>query len=245
MKSTLKTLAIALLSLTLVISCKKNDTTTPETTVTEDDAADVVASAIGTGGYGFTSSANEASQKTNFGSNTPQPCLYSLDTTYTKASPAGSLFVYNYSLRYKYQMFCTNGILQNMVFDLITSGNIDFPRVSGTTNATGKLTITGLNPSATAYVANGTYVRNGSATSKVRNKNTFTYQVNLSVSNLSVLKSNYSVQSGTGTVTISATTTSGKVFNFTGALTYVNATTATLVIGTRTFTINLPDSSVL
>ena len=52
MKSTLKTFAVALLSLTLAISCKKNDTT-PEVTLTEDDAADVVASAIGTGGYGL------------------------------------------------------------------------------------------------------------------------------------------------------------------------------------------------
>lgn len=245
-------ITIVALCLTLGFTqCKKKESEptpepTPEVVITEDDAADIIASSTGSGSYGMTSSTSDASQKTYNASNVSTPCLYSLDTTYTKANPTNTLgATYNYNLNYKYQMYCTSGILTSMVFNLTTSGNLEMPRISATTSSTGTLTLTGLLTSATAYTANGTYVRNGSATSKVRNKNGYTYQINFNLSNLSVNKTSYAVQSGSGAITFSATTTTGKVYNFSGTLTYLNSTQATLVINSKTYTINIPNSEVM
>lgn len=249
----MKTTKITIVALCLTLGftqCKKKEneeTTNPtqEVVITEDDAADLVASSTGSGSYGMTSSTSDASQKTYIASNTPTPCLYSLDTTYTKANSTNTLGItYSYNLHYKYQMYCTSGVLSNMVFNLTTSGNLETARLSASTSSSGTLTLTGLLPSATSYSANGSYVRNGSATSKVRNKNGYTYQLNFNLSNLSINKTGYTVQSGTGTVTISATTSTGKAYTFTGTLTYVNATTATLIINSKTYTINIPNSEV-
>jgi hypothetical protein len=248
MKTTTKIIAMAgiSLSLTLATGCKKNDdkpeeTPVLETTVTNDDAADIVASSISTGASGSSTTYTDAAQRTYVASNASTPCLFSLDTTFSRANMSGSTIIYNYNLNYKYQMYCTNNILTSMVFSLTTSGNIDLPRMSASTSAVGSLTLTGITAGNTAYTANGSYTRNGSATSKIRARNSFTYQLNLSVSNLSILKSNYTVQSGSGNVTISATSSTGRVANFSGTLTYVNATTATLVLNGTTYTINLPN----
>jgi hypothetical protein len=250
----MKTTKIAIVALCLTLGfthCKKktSDPTpepTPEVVITEDDAADIIASSTGSGSYGMSSSTSDASQRTYVASNSLVPCLYSLDTTFTKTNPTNSLGItYSYSLNYKYQMYCTSNILTNMVFQLSTSGNLELPKVSASSNSTGTLTLTGILPSSISYTANGNYVRNGSATSKVRNKNSYTYQLNFNLSNLSISKTTYAVQSGSGTITFVATTTTGKVYNFTGTLTYVNAATATLVINGKTYTVNIPTSDIL
>jgi hypothetical protein len=237
---------IVLVSSVMITSCKKKtEETAPvettETTVTNDDAADIVASSVGTGGSGSTSSTSDAAQKTSSASSLPTACMYSLDTTFTRVNSAGSYATYSYNLNYKYQMYCTSSVLTDMVFNLTTSGNLDLPRMSTSSSASGTLTLTGLQSAATSYSANGTYLRSGNATSKVRAKNSFSYQLNLNLSNLSIAKTTYAVQSGSGSVTITAVTSTGKTFNFTGVLTYVNATTATLLIGSKSYTINLPN----
>ena len=247
MKINLKNTAYSILLMSLALSCKKEDTTPDEPfeiTITEEDAADLVASAIGTGTYGLTSSTTAAAQKTTFAYNQSVPCLYSLDTTLSKSNPVGSAITYSYNLNYNYQMYCTNGIPTSLICNLSSSGNLDQLRMSASSTVTGALTFTGFAPSDTLYSVNGDYSRNGSATSKIRAKNSFTYTLSLDLTNVSVSKTNYSLVSGSSTVTFSATSSTGKVFNFSGTLTYVNATTATLVINGQTFTINIPESLV-
>ncbi len=250
----MKSIKITILALSLIlglVQCKKKTTDpTPEpaaeVVVTDDDAADIVASSTGSGSYGSSSSASDASQKTYMASNYPTPCLYSLDTTYSKINPINTLGItYNYNLHYKYQMYCSSNVLTSMVFQLSTSGNLELPRLTASTSSTGTLTLTGLLPSATSYTANGSYIRNGSATSKVRNKTGYTYQLNFNLSNLSINKTSYLIQSGSGTVTITATTSTGKVYNFTGNLTYLTTTTASLVINGKTYVINIPNSEIM
>jgi hypothetical protein len=250
MKTSKLTIVALCLALGFTQCKKKTSDPTPEprseVVVTEDDAADIVASSAGSGSYGMSSSASDASQKTYVASNSSVPCLYSLDTTFTKTNTTNSLGItYNYSLNYKYQMYCTGNILTSMVCQVTTSGNVELPRVSASANSTGNLTLTGILPSSTSYTANGSYVRNGTATSKVRNKNSYTYTLNFNLSNLSINKTNYAVQSGSGTITITATTSTGKAYNFTGTLTYLNATTAALIINGKNYTVNIPTSDIL
>lgn len=235
--------AMAIISSILIASCKKDTTETPTaTTITSDDAADIVASSIGIASSGSTSSISDGAQKAFFASTLPTPCIFGLDTTYTKSNTPGSYATYNYNLHYTYQMYCISSVPTSLIFNLTTNGNLDLPRLFTSTNASGVLTLTGLLPSNSTYIANGTYTRKGSAISKVRAKNSFSYQLNLNLSNVSIAKTTYAVQAGTCDVTIIATTSTGKIVSFKGLLTYLNATTASLEIGGKTYTINLPKS---
>lgn len=247
MKTNVKISVLSLFIASCFASCKKEDPKPEEPTpitITEDDAADVVASAIGTGTYGLSSSASESAQKANFAYNQLVPCLYSLDTAIVKTSPIGSAISYNYNLNYGYQMYCTNGIPQNFVCTMSSSGNLDQIRMSASSTATGTLTFTGLAPSATEYTLNGTYTREGSAESKIRAKNSFTYTLTINVTDFIINKTSYEIEGGSSTVTLTASTSTGNTFTFNGSLSYIDENTASLVIGSRTFTINIPNSTV-
>lgn len=247
MKTNVKTSVLALFIVTSLVSCKKEDPKPEEptpVTITEDDAADLVAIALGTGTYGLTSSASESAQKANFAYNQLVPCLYNLDTSIVKTSPIGSAISYNYNLNYGYQMYCTNAIPQNFVCTMSSSGDLDQIRMSASSTATATLTFTGLAPGATEYTLNGTYTREGSATSKIRAKNSFTYTLTINVNDFTINKTSYAIEGGSGTVSLTANTSTGNTFTFNGTLTYLDANTATLVVGSRTFTINIPNSMV-
>lgn len=226
----------------LISSCKKDPV--EEITITDEDAADLIASSVGTKSYGVTSSTSDATEKSTQATATSEPCLYSLDSNFTKTNPAGSITTFSYTMNYKAQMYCTSNLPSEMVFQLTSQGNLDMPRVSSSSTATGTLTLTNILPSSDVVTASGSYNKSGSATSKVRAKNSFSYQLKLDLSNLQVSKSTYAVESGTANVTLTATTSQNKSFNFTGTLTYVDANTATLVISGKTYTINITTSQV-
>jgi hypothetical protein len=192
MKSIIKISIIAGFGLTFFVACKKGKAES-KMSITGDDAADVIAASIGTSAYGSTAISSDAAQKTFSASTTVAPCLYGLDTSFSRSNIPGSNITYTYNLNYKYQMYCSNAILQSMVFNLTTNGNLESIRLSVVSDASGIITFTGLLPTSQSYTANGTYTRNGSVVSKVRNKNAFTYQLDLKLVNLSISKSNYSV----------------------------------------------------
>jgi hypothetical protein len=246
MKTNVKNSVLALSILVFAVSCKKEEPTPTETpiTITEDDAADLVASSIGTGTYGVSSSTNEAAQRTTYAYNQPVPCLYSLDTTIVKQSPNGGAISYNYNLNYGYQMYCTNAVPTSLVCTMSSTGQLDQIRMSASSTASGSLTFTGLAPSASQYTLSGTYQREGSASSKVRAKNSFTYNLTINISDFLVNKTSYQIEGGSSTVSLVATTSTGKTFSFSGSLSYIDENTASLVIGSRTFTINIPNSTV-
>ena len=52
------------------------------------------------------------------------------------------------------------------------------------------------------------------------------------------------IQSGTDNLTLTATTTTGKLYNFSGTFTYVIAMVATLIINGKTYTINIHNNEV-
>jgi hypothetical protein len=240
----------AFLYLLTILSCKKKEEqttpsqTTPEITITSEDVADLVAVSISTSSEGLNSNTAEIAAKISFVNNQLSPCGYNLDTSISRSTPIGSAISFTYNLNYSYQMYCNGFIPDNMLVEMTANGDLEQVRLTATSQSTGNLTFTGLTPNFTSYLLNGTYSRTGSATSKVREKNTFSYSLTLNLSDLSVSKTDYYIDSGSCTLTFAATISSGKVFNFTGTLTYVDENTANLVIGGTTYSINIPSSLV-
>jgi hypothetical protein len=86
---------------------------------------------------------------------------------------------------------------------------------------------------------NGEYKRAGSFQSKIGNKASGNSSVDITVTNLTITKSNRKIASGSGTIAITGTGPKGGTFSYTGTIVFNGDETATLTINSNAYTVNL------
>lgn len=257
------TIGIFLLAGTMLTSCNKED----EEAITEADAVDVVEGTLSASTYGIAESVEYASkmavnvvegtlpastygtaESVEYASKiaeenevyTQTPTVncgqvYSKDTI-VSASQAN--FSYNYNLQYSYQITCTDaGYPQTFMYNHLMDGTYETRRMSSNDNAESALVITGLEPATVNATVNGTYERNGTQQSKVRNLRSFSSVINYNLSNLSVDKMRQKILSGTATLTI-ILTADGITKDYNANLTFLGNNSVTLVINGNSYPIS-------
>lgn len=265
MKSLLATLRYglmltAIVTATVMSGCK-DSATSPEVTVTEDDAADAVAASFGESSGGFTAQMSDVGTLAKGGSLTGtigkgDGAHLLRDTTIVRSKTntiLGKIYTWNYTFKfgYKYVLSDTseqdtyNPLLKGLKFGYSMHGTYDTPRISSNDSATAVWTVTGISPQAAYYVLNGTYYRGGSQTGKVRGR-TFSSTINVTLNNLHIdPTSPHTVQSGTATIAFAGSSSTGKSFSHSGTLTFNGNKMATLVTQSgKTYLINLATGEV-
>ena len=231
-----------------VSSCSKDNSSTTSTPVTEADAAQVTTDAVSPSSGGMVGQVNSAaslySGSTVTGGtvnsvNNNKLTLYSTltcgsekDSTITYASLAGATPSFNYALTWKLTLQCTVPSTLGLTFN--GSGSYSGAVLSSSFTSTGGFTLTGLSASTAQYTFSSTYGRTGTTTSNVGNKNTFNHSLTITSSNILYDKATQEIVSGTATVAIKLTSTSGAVYNYGGTLTFLGNKTAKLVLNSGT-----------
>ena len=208
-------------------SCKKDSTGTSAETVTEADAAELTTDAITPETGGMTA---QLSSSTTIEKTVALSCGVSKDSTIIKSSAAGASPSYSYNLNWNYMLTCNGIIPSQLAFNFTGSGSYDGVRLSSKDNSQGSFTLTGLPPTSSQYLFSSTYTRAGTTTSKIARQYTFTSNIKITSSNIAVDKTTQQIVSGTAAVTIAATSTSGKTFNFNGTVTFLGNKKATIVL---------------
>jgi len=254
----MKTFRLSMIALVLLgaLSCKKDASTS--SSLTSDQAADMTASAIASNSGGISSMADDISANaaavttTSAGASTgtktvnaigvssvKQVCGTTLSDSATFSGTSSSV-TFNYFAKYTHTLNCTgDDTPDNIVNTLTYNGTFDGPRISTTATGTATATITGLTQSATTFVINGDYKRQGTFQSKIGNKASGNSTLDVQITSLTLNKPARTIASGSGTFTLSGT--AGKVnYNFTGTITFNGDGTATLsVTGGSSYTITL------
>jgi hypothetical protein len=241
-KTLLATALVAALAFT-VTSCHK-DSTASTGTVTEADAAQVTVDAITPSTGGMVSQLNSSASiftgatitggTVNSANNhlatysTTIPCGTEKDSTIAYASVGTSIPSFTYSLNWKYTLTCTAP--SNFTLSFTGAGSYNGLVLSSTFNSTGGFVLTGLGSTATQFTYNSNYSRTGSTTSKVGNKNTFNHNLTITSTNIVYDKATQEIVSGTATVAIKVTSTSGNSWSYGGTLTFLGNKTAKLVL---------------
>jgi hypothetical protein len=234
-----------LLSVSLCMSsCKKKteEEPEPEKVITTDDAADVVSYTMESSSGGYTEQVSDGAtyvyQFYNTASTHSLSCGIPFDTTVVR-SHSGTVNA-TYTHQRHYLMNCdTASTPLSVMYSGTYNGNFDGPRMSSTNSGNRSWTITGLAPAATSYMYSGSLTRSGSHTSKVRNQYTFTSDLQVTTSNLTVNKSTRKITGGTGSVSITCVVVGGSTYSFTGTIVFNSNDTATLTINGTSYTINL------
>lgn len=222
-------------------SCRKEEEEVP---VTTDDAADVITYAMQKSSGGYASGSEEAAAcMTEEGLQTTTPtlqCGIPFDSTVTLNYNSSNVSA-SYTLSWDLLLSCNNqNVPQSLSFNSPYSGNYNGPLMSSSNSGNMAWTVTGLGSgSSVPYSFSGTFSRSGSHTSKVRNQVTFTSDLQVTVTAVTVDKTTQHITGGTGNVTLNCQSSTGKTYTFTGTLVFNANGTATLTINGTSYPINL------
>ena len=230
-----------LLIVTSFSSCRKEEEEAP---ITTDDAADVVTYAMQKSSGGYASESEEAAAyMTDADLQTTTPtlqCGIPFDSTVTLNYSTSNVTA-SYTLSWDLLLSCNNqNVPQSLSFNSPYSGSYSGPLMSSSNTGNLTWTVTGLGSgSSTPYSFSGTFTRNGSHTSNVRNKTTFSSDLQVTVTAVTIDKVTQHITGGTGTVSLNCQTSTGKSYTFTGTIVFNSNGTATLTINGTPYSINL------
>lgn len=240
MKSLFKLfLLVPLFGMFLLTSCEEEVIETPTEVITDDEAADLVENSLAIETSGMAEQTETVAAVAP--SVAPQSflCGLSYDTTITRIRTTGAR-TYDYTFTWNWILNCPTNNYPTQLFGTYTmDGVYDTPRMSSDDDATHTYTVDNLNTTDSFYVWNGSYLRNGSQTSKVRNQHTFTSVINITTTNVHIDKTTRQIISGTGTFTITASLTNGTTKNVTGSFIFNGNGTATISVNGNTYTVQI------
>ena len=226
-----------------VSSCSKGNSTTNPAAVTESDAAQVTTDAVTPSTGGLVSQVNSASTlyssepvaggavsvaHTQHSLNRVLTCGVPKDSSLTYASNIGAVPAYNYSLMWKYTLACTAPSSLNLNFN--GSGSYSGLLFTSNFTSTGGFVLTGLGATVPQYNYSSNYSRTGTTTSKVGAQKTFNHTLTITSSSILYNKATQEIASGTATVAIKITSSTGNTYNYGGTLTFLGNKTAKLVL---------------
>ncbi|WP_373497427.1 hypothetical protein [Aquiflexum sp.] len=213
-------------------SCQKEETLT----ITEEDIADVVTASLEseTGGLAY-----EFSMKTAyiFEDSDELSCAntVTMSKTFVKSSGVRTgQFIYNWEVLKN----CSEAVA-SISWTGNYNGTFETPRLSGTTSGSRNWTISGIETSNNILSLNGTFIRNGSHTSKVRQRRSFVTEISFEFGDIAVNKATKEIQSGVGALQVSINASDGASRKVTGTIAFNGNGSATLLINGKTYIITI------
>jgi hypothetical protein len=225
----IRTLATITLSTGILFTaCKKDNNNSDD--ISDDEVAEAVTQSVSGSSGGMVVQTESTARMAGTGS-TSFTCGQTKDTTIAGVSAAGATIVYSYSLNFNRTLTCANGVVPSR-FQSNFTGTCTYtaPRMSSNDNSTAQLTVTGLEPSSTAWTVNSSYVRNGTQQSKVRLQRSFSSVITITSSNIVVDKATQKIVSGVAAVTFDGTGSGGTKVSRGATLTFLGNSKGTLTL---------------
>lgn len=218
---------------------KKGDATTAN--LSNEEVSIVLEGALSNGTQGITSEVNDAifitlqyAQKTA----NNQYCGITFDSTVTHNINEPRVTA-SYTSSWNWMVNCNNlNLPTSLDFSRMANGEYETTRMRSNDHATGNWKVSNL-LTGTSYTLSGAYTREGSQVSKVRNQNSFTSLVNITITSLNVNKNTLRIESGTATFTLTGSGTGGNQFSYEGTIIFNGNGAATVTINGETFDIQL------
>lgn len=236
------TLAFVLFLGMSLSACNKNreDSPTPDATISEEEAAAVVEGAVTARTQGLGAEiedalylADEYAEKD--GGN---PCGEPFDSTLTRAVDNANLTA-SYTISWAWQVSCNAlDIPVAIDYQRTATGNYETARMISGDNAGSNWAISNLIQGPN-YVLDGTYTREGAQQSKVRNQYSFASSLLIEVDNLNIDKGTRRIQSGIAGFTLTVTGPESNEQTFEGDIVFNGNGTATIIINGNSYTVNL------
>jgi len=227
--ATAKQAAVILASSLLFFTACKKDNTDDDTSISQDEAVEVMTQGISAESGGLAeqtiTAARVAGESARIG------CGQSLDTTFSGQNIPGAVITYNYSVHINRQLTCDQGVPQSFSFDLEGQSSYSAPRMSSSDNTTAGFVIGGLQPASSVYTFNQQYERNGTQQSKIRHQRSFSSKLVITSQDILVDKNTMKIISGTASVQFTGSVAGGKTVSYSATLTFLGDRKGLLTLG--------------
>lgn len=223
-------LAIGLFTVIAILfsGCQK------ETGITEEEATDLIAMSLSStsNGLNYRIAVDDSIVEADSIS-----CGETKTFTSNISNPSGTTSTYTYNTGATQTLTCAG--TQTLSTSVNASGIFDAPRVAATDNITGTWTLSGFEGSSSSLIFNGNYKRTGNANSKVIRQAAYSYELNMTSSNLTYNKASNEITTGTATATLNGSTTFRGTFNYTASIEFLGNDLARVTINGTVYTIDL------
>jgi len=168
------------------------------------------------------------------------PCGTTKKDTVNQQSAAGASATYSYMSTFSYTLNCNNSNQpDNTATSSVYNGSYSNANYSSTNSGSIIFTTSGLAPTSTQSVVNGEFKQAGTFQSKTTTTNTGTHSIDIVLQNLTFTKATCKIASGNATISVTGSSPNQGSFNYTGTLTFNGDNTATLVLNSVTYKIDL------
>lgn len=235
-------ISILILTTLFLSSCVEENTSDELTTVSETEAVDIVEASLASKSGGALKTTEEYSKTYEEEYSLQDICNetitdsfeFNYDGTLVKAT-----YNYSWSTILNCDTLLSILIPQSASLTATSSGTYTTNRLESDDSSTFTSTVTGLGFTDSDFIYNATYERTGTQKIKTRqNDIDIASQFSISLDNLTVNKSDYMVESGSGSFTLSGSSTGGE-FLYTGDIVFNGDATATITINETEYTIQL------
>jgi hypothetical protein len=213
----------------LITSCTKDNVSSETTTVSEEEAVDVMTAGISAESGGLaeqtTSAARVAVASARIG------CGQTIDTTYSGQNIPGATVTYNYNVHINRSLVCSAGVPQTFNFALDGRVIYSTPRMSSDDKTTASFIIGGFQPGSSVFTFNQEYERNGTQQSKIRQQRSFSSKLVIRSTDVKVDKVTMKIISGTATIQFAGAVTGGKSVDYNATLTFLGDRKGLLTLG--------------
>ncbi|MHB8208830.1 hypothetical protein [Mucilaginibacter sp.] len=226
----------------VLLSCNKNNSTSPNANST-DEAADLVTASVSTNTQsGALNSFSDVTVSSETKVNIDTLCGTVWTDSVNRSIPVtpGVPNNYSYKANYSYALNCNNGVYNHSAtINSAYNGSFNNASLSSIFAGSADFTVSGLGRTYTAYVINGEYKRSGSFQSKTDTSYHGTNNVDIVFTNLTLIKPLQVIKSGSASFTISGNMPSKGAFNYTGTIVFNGNENATLTVNGTVYLINL------
>ena len=235
-------LFLLLMTLSLFATACNKETEEPENVLNEEEIVAVVEGALLADTDGLAAQSEDAvyiaEQYTVKDAQGGGPCGETKDSTvsYNYSNP---LITASYNATFVWTLNCNNAsIPQSLDFDRTAAGNYETARMISDDDAAGDWLVENIVTGAN-YVINGSYSRQGSQTSKVRNLNAFTSNLQVGLDDLNLDKGTRRIVSGIASFTLTGSGSAGRSFSYEGDLVFNGNGSVTIIVNGHSHTIDL------
>lgn len=227
-------------------ACKDED---DKEAVSNDEAAEMIASSLAESSSGFAAVADESATVTDgvmdvYNGGRTASCGFETEQSFRRTNPSNTSVTYEFLYTYHYELRCENDAPKTMNVNVTYDGNFDGPRISAEHEGTADVTITKLENTSATYSIDAAYQWHGTSQSKIRNRNATSGSVDITLDDVVVDKESHEILSGSASATITGTVAGKGSVTYTGTIVFNGNHMAELTIKETKYVVNLATGTV-
>lgn len=228
-----------------VVACNDDDEMKSTNKISSEEQAEIVAAAMGRSGFtGAGEQSAEHADNATGSSSRVAACGYNNESSGSFSGNIGSSIFFSLSYAYDVELECESETPKKLVSEFTYEGSFDGPRFESDYVGSGSLAVTQLNEENDNYQIDGSYKRDGSFESKIKDHASGSSNIDVDINNVQINKSTKAIESGSADASIRGSISGKGDYSFDARIVFNDNGTANITVSGDTYVMNLATGEV-